>query len=117
LRRLARATAVVGRVEAGPLVVDRNRVEHAHERRSVADLALRRARLVHAVEDLEQMPVRAFVLVDRHRTRKATSGKPRPPWRGPPSPPRAPSSPPPGGPRPHASPSPPPRLQPPRSTP
>jgi len=43
--------------------VDRDRVEDTDERRRAADLAGRRARLAHPVEDLEQMPVRALVLV------------------------------------------------------
>ena len=46
---------------------------HALERRRTADFASLRARLAHAVEHLEQMPIRALVLVERHRTRKGTS--------------------------------------------
>ncbi len=72
--RLARPAAVVGRVEAGPLVVNRHRMEHTLERLGTADLAPVRARIRHAVEDLQQMPVRALVLVDRHRPGKASSG-------------------------------------------
>src|SRR5207237_3464059 len=68
--RLARASAVVGRVEARALVVDRDGVKHAYERRRPTDLTALRAGLVHAVEDLEQMPVRTLVLVDRHGGRR-----------------------------------------------
>ena len=49
-------------------------MENALERRGTADLTLLRARLAHAVENLEQVPVRALVLVDRHGIGKATSG-------------------------------------------
>src|SRR5439155_18888489 len=72
LRALRRA-AVVGRVEARPLVVHRDRVQHALQRRRAAHLAVLRRGLRHAVEDLEQVPVRTLVLVDRHGRRKATS--------------------------------------------
>jgi copper transport protein len=54
--------------------VDRDRVQNRLERPIAADLASRRRRLGHAVEHLEQMPVRALVLVDRHQGGKATSG-------------------------------------------
>ena len=53
---------------------DCDRVQHPLQRRGVADLAAHRAGLVDPVEHLEQMPVRALVLVDRHQTGKASSG-------------------------------------------
>jgi hypothetical protein len=46
--------------------VDGDRKEDAFHRRLATDLAFLRARLTHAVEHLEQVPVRALVLVDRH---------------------------------------------------
>ena len=49
------------------------RSAYTHERFRAADLAYRRARLTHAVEYLEQMPVRTLVFVDRHGTPKASS--------------------------------------------
>jgi hypothetical protein len=51
----------------------RDRMEHPLQRPFAAHLARLRRRLGHAVEHLEQMPVRTLVLVDRHETRKATS--------------------------------------------
>src|SRR5581483_6474859 len=60
------AAAVVGRVEARALVVHGHRVQHAHHRRGAADLAARRPRLAHRVELLDEVAVRALVLVDRH---------------------------------------------------
>ena len=66
MARLAPALAVVGRVEPRALVVDGDGMQHALERSGAADFTLLRARLVHAVEHLEQVPVRALVLVDRH---------------------------------------------------
>ncbi len=49
-------------------------VEHPLEWLGAAHLAAVGAGLGHAVEHVEQMPVRALVLVDRHRTGKASSG-------------------------------------------
>src|SRR5207249_2534389 len=63
---LARAAAVVRRVEARALEVHRYRVEHALEGSLAADLADVRGRLAHPLEELEQVPVGAAVLVDRH---------------------------------------------------
>jgi hypothetical protein len=48
-------------------------MEHALQRPFAAHLAPLGRRLRHAVEHLEQVPVRTLVLVDRHETRKATS--------------------------------------------
>ncbi len=66
--------AVVGRVEAGALVVHRDGMEDQLQRRLPAHLAGRRPGLRHAVEHLEQMTVRAAVLVDRHGSGKASTG-------------------------------------------
>ena len=81
LRRLLRLAAVVGRVEArSPCSArrpdgGRPAAGHPHRPRS------RRAGLRHAVEHLEQMTVRALVLVDRHGTGKASSEACRQPGR------------------------------------
>src|SRR5205085_2785802 len=64
LRRLA--LAVVGRVEARALVVDRDRVEDELERRGLADVAAVGRRRGHRLEALEDVAVRAAILVDRH---------------------------------------------------
>ena len=48
-------------------------MENDLQRSFTTDLARGRARLRHAVEHLEQMTVRALVLVDRHGTGKASS--------------------------------------------
>src|SRR4051812_3431509 len=69
-RLLARATAVVRRVEARALEVDGHRIEHALERPLAADLALLGLRVADLLEELEQGPVGAAVLVDRHRRSK-----------------------------------------------
>src|SRR5665213_829890 len=50
------------------------------QRRGAAHFAHLRSRLGHPVEDLEQMPVRALVLVDRHRGGKASSVASRDLW-------------------------------------
>ena len=50
----------------------RDRVQNALQRPRAAHLARLRARLHHAVEHLEQMAVRAFVLIDRHGIGKAS---------------------------------------------
>ena len=65
LGRLAR-TAVVGRVEPRALEVDRDRVQHLLDRTLAADLADLRGRVVHPVEELENVPVRTAILVDGH---------------------------------------------------
>src|SRR4051812_48193970 len=62
---LALGRAVVRVVEARPLEVDRDGVEHPHDRRT-ALLAGGHGRVGHLLHDLEQMPVLAAVLVDRH---------------------------------------------------
>jgi copper transport protein len=49
-------------------------MEHTLERLVAAHFAPVWTGLRHAVENLKQMPVRAFVLVDRHRRGKASSG-------------------------------------------
>ena len=49
-------------------------MEHALERLAAAHLTAVGPGLRHTVENLEQMPIRALVLVDRHPTRKASSG-------------------------------------------
>ena len=49
-------------------------MQDALQRRFAADLADPGAVLVHAVDHLEQVPVRALVLVDRHGSGKASSG-------------------------------------------
>jgi copper transport protein len=54
--------------------VDRDRVEDDLQRPLAAHRAHRRAGLRHAVKCVEQVPVRAFVLVDRHGSGKASSG-------------------------------------------
>src|SRR5262249_42109935 len=48
--------------------------EHLLDGALAADLADRRRRLVHPLEELEEVPVRAAVLVDGHPTFKAISG-------------------------------------------
>ena len=54
----------------------RDRVEHALERLCATHLAAIGRRFRHAVEHLEEVAVRALVLVDRHRTgRLAASSK------------------------------------------
>src|SRR5437763_15092989 len=68
LRGLLALPAVVGRVKPGALVVNGDRVQDALEWSLAADGAGRRALLGHAVKDLEQVPVRALVFVDRHRS-------------------------------------------------
>src|SRR5205085_2309611 len=60
------AAAVVGRVEAGAPEEDRHRMQHLLDRPLAADLTDRRRRIVHSLEDLEQVSVRATVFVDRH---------------------------------------------------
>ncbi len=52
----------------------RDRVEDDLQRPFATDLAARRPGLRHAVKHLEQMAVRALVLVDRHGTGKASTG-------------------------------------------
>src|SRR5579884_938108 len=73
-RRLA--LAVVGRVEARALVVDRDRVEHELDRRHVADVAALGRGRRHRLEALERMPVRAAVLVNRHSGRRRYQRRP-----------------------------------------
>ena len=68
LRALAGSTAVVGRVEARALVMHRHRKQHLLDRARPADLAALGRRIAHLLEELEGVPVRATVLVDRHRT-------------------------------------------------
>ena len=58
--------AVVGRVEPGALEMDRDRVQDSLDGALAADLADLRRVVGHLLEDLEEMAVRAFVLVDRH---------------------------------------------------
>ena len=58
-------------------------MQDALQRPRAADLAHARARLRHAVEHLEQVPVRTLVLVDRHGIGKASSGYARERWRAP----------------------------------
>ena len=68
-RRVARlravAPAVVRVVEARALEVDRRRVQHLLDGRATFD-ALRQRVVAHALHDVEQVPVGAAVLVDRH---------------------------------------------------
>ena len=64
-----RALAVIGRVEARALVVDRHRVEDELQRRCAAHLARLRRRRGHRLEALERVAFGAAVLVDRHRRR------------------------------------------------
>src|ERR671935_1256019 len=68
LRRflLAAAAPVVGRVETGPAEMDRYRIEHSLDRRGPANGTLLRRRLGDALEDFEDVPVRALVLIRRH---------------------------------------------------
>src|SRR4051794_27766561 len=66
-RRLSGALAVVGGVEAGALVMNRDRMEHARERTSAAHLAHVGRRLHHPVPHVEEVAVRTAVFVDRHR--------------------------------------------------
>src|SRR5262249_17761964 len=61
--------AVVGRVEAGALVVDRDRVEDELDGSRAALVALFRRRGGDGLEALEMVPVGAAVLVDRHSVR------------------------------------------------
>ena len=70
----ARPLAVVGRVEARALVVDRDRIENDLERRSTAHVALLGHGRSHRLEALKRVPVRAAVLVDRHEVQDGTSG-------------------------------------------
>src|SRR5207237_10924389 len=73
---LAAAAPVVGRVEARAFEVDRDRVQHPLDRTLPADLTRRRRRIGHALEELENVALRAFVLVDRHgRTRLAAASE------------------------------------------
>src|SRR5581483_2078262 len=77
---LPRAPAVVGRVEAGALEVDRDRVQDLRQRRRTADLAYLGVGIGDPVEYLEEMPVRTPKLVDRHGRsrlagRSAASGR------------------------------------------
>jgi copper transport protein len=58
--------------------MDGDGVQHDLERRSATDLARLGPGLRHAVEDLEQVPVRALVFVDGHGSGKASSGLPVP---------------------------------------
>src|SRR5918995_1927729 len=62
---LALGGAVVRVVEARALEVHRDGVEHARDRRT-ALLARGHGRVRHLLHDLEQVPVLAAVLVDRH---------------------------------------------------
>ena len=64
-RLRAVAPAVVGVVEAGSLEVDRRRVQHLLDGCATFD-ALRQRIVAHALHDVEQVPVGAAVLVDRH---------------------------------------------------
>src|SRR5581483_7741204 len=73
---LARAAAVVRRVEPRAFDVDRRRMEHLRGRARAADLAELRIRVRDAVEHLEQVPVRATELVDRHCGSKVADGVP-----------------------------------------
>ncbi len=60
--------------------MDGNRLQHDPQRPFPTNLTRGRARFRHAVEDLEEVPVRALVLIDRHGTGKASteaSGQPR----------------------------------------
>ena len=68
LLALALLGAVVGVVEAAALEVDRRRVQHPLDR-APADLALGQRVVVHALQHLEGVPLRAAVLIDRHRDR------------------------------------------------
>ena len=61
--------AVVGVVEARALEVDGGRVEDAH-RGGAADLALGERLVGHPLDHVEDVPVLAFVLVDRHGGRR-----------------------------------------------
>src|SRR5215217_7784302 len=78
LRRLLRLAAVVRRVEPGALVVHGDGMQDDLERSLAAGLARVRPGLRHPVKDLEQVPVRALVLVDGHGSGKASSGLPVP---------------------------------------
>ena len=55
-----------------------DRMQHDLERRRATRLARVWSGLRHAVEDLEQVPVRALVLVDGHGSGKASTGLPVP---------------------------------------
>src|SRR6266511_1511440 len=70
---LAPAASVVGRVEGGALEVHRDRLEDALERALAALFACLRRGVAHALEDLEDVPLRTLVLVDGHRPRLATA--------------------------------------------
>jgi len=70
LARLLLPAAVVGRVEARALEVDRDREQSLLDRPRTADGTRRRRRVGHLLEELERVPVRAAVLVDGH-ARKA----------------------------------------------
>ena len=63
---LAGLAARVGPVEPGALEVHRHRVEHALDRAFAADLAGLGLGIADPLKELEQVPVRAAVLVDRH---------------------------------------------------
>ena len=70
------ALAVVGRVEALALEVHRGRVQHALHRLA-ADLALGQRVVGEPLHDVEAVPVRAQVLVDRHCDRSISRASPR----------------------------------------
>ena len=69
--RLLRPLAVVRRVEARAFEVHRDREEDLLHRPSPTDDTDLGRRIAHPLEDLEGMPVRATILVDRHGTTKA----------------------------------------------
>ena len=71
LRVLPAPPPVVGRVEAGALVVHRHRVEHALDGARAAGLARLGLRIGHPLEQLERVSVGAAVLVNRHGDRQS----------------------------------------------
>ena len=65
---LARRAAVVGRVEPGAFEMHGHGKEHLLDRARATGLARLGGGLAHLLEHFEGVPVRATVLVDRHRT-------------------------------------------------
>src|SRR4029450_13674174 len=58
--------AVVGRGKPRAVEVDSHRVEDLLDRRLAAHRTYLRRRVVHALEELEDVPVGTAILVDRH---------------------------------------------------
>src|SRR6478735_4232384 len=66
-RGLAPSAAVVGRVEAGALVMHRDREQHLLDGARAAGLAAFGRSVAHLLEELELVAVRATVLVHQHQ--------------------------------------------------